>query len=535
MTLTPVTHLDTDVAIVGSGFSGSLTALALLTRGHRVALIERGRHPRFAIGESSTPLANLLLEELSVRYELPQLRPFCKWGPWQQGRPDVACGLKRGFTFFFHQAGRHFSDGDDHERQLLVAASPHDAIADTHWYRPDFDQALVEEAQSAGAVYLDQTRLERVRHEGGWSILDGNRDGQSVHITARFVIDASGPRGFLHRALQLGDAPHQWLPPTQGLYTHFEGVERWDRLRPTDQTPPYPVDDAAVHHVFPGGWIYVLRFNNGITSAGAALTDALAANIGAAEGGAGWTRLLEALPSVAEQFRRARATLPFVHAPRLAFRSARVAGATWALLPSAAGVIDPLLSSGFPLTLLGILRLVDVLEQTRPGHAREAALGAYERTTLAELDATERLVGALYATMDDPPLFKRLSLLYFAAASFSETVRRLGRPELAPGFLLSAHPTFGSELATCASMAAARPSGSARLALERRIDRAIEPFDTAGLLDSARRHWYPVLSTDLLSSAAKLGATEDEVRALLERTGMLPVAPSTGGESRAFA
>jgi FADH2 O2-dependent halogenase len=61
MTLVPVSRIDADVAIVGSGFAGSLTALALLRRGQRVALVERGRHPRFAIGESSTPLANLLL------------------------------------------------------------------------------------------------------------------------------------------------------------------------------------------------------------------------------------------------------------------------------------------------------------------------------------------------------------------------------------------------------------------------------------------------------------------------------------------
>jgi FADH2 O2-dependent halogenase len=521
MTLAPVIDIDTEIAIVGSGFSGSLTALALRKRGRGVALIERGRHPRFAIGESSTPLANLLLEELADRYELPQLRPFCKWGPWQKARPDVACGLKRGFSFFFHEWGSEFVDADDHGRQLLVAASPHDAIADTHWYRPDFDRALADEAQRAGAVYLDMTRLEHCRHEGDRTILEGDREGRPVRIGARFVIDASGPRGFLHRTLRLGEAPQRWLPATQGLYTHFEGVDRWDRLHPASESPPYPVDDAALHHVFPGGWIWVLRFNNGITSAGAALTDASAATVGAAEGAAGWTRLLAALPSVARQFREARAMLPFVYAPRLAFRSARVAGADWALLPSAAGVIDPLLSTGFPLTLLGILRLVDVLEQSQPGPERERALLAYERTTLAEHDATERMVAALYATMGEPALFKRLSLLYFAAASFSEAARRLGRPGLAPGFLLSAHPTFGPELAACTSLAAARPSGSERAVLERRIDRAIEPFDTAGLLDSERRHWYPVLPADLLSSAAKLGATPDEVLALLERTGML--------------
>src|SRR4051812_23746974 len=96
-------RIEADVAIVGSGFSGSLMALALRRRGFRVALIERGRHPRFAIGESSTPLANLLLEELADRYDLPRLRPFTKWGTWQRERPEVAAGLKRGFTFFFHR------------------------------------------------------------------------------------------------------------------------------------------------------------------------------------------------------------------------------------------------------------------------------------------------------------------------------------------------------------------------------------------------------------------------------------------------
>ena len=104
---------------------------------------------------------------------------------------------------------------------------------------------------------------------------------------------------------------------------------------------------------------------------------------------------------------------------------------------------------------------------------------------------TEQLVAALYASMADPALFKRLSLLYFAAASYSEAARRLGRPELAPGFLLHAHPRFGAELRACAALAAAHPRGPEREALSGRIDRAIEPFDTAGLLDGSRRGWYP--------------------------------------------
>jgi tetracycline 7-halogenase / FADH2 O2-dependent halogenase len=519
MTLRPIEHIDADVAVIGSGFSGSLVALALRRVGQRVVILERGRHPRFAIGESSTPLANLLLEELADRYDLPSIRAFSKWGTWQRTRPDVACGLKRGFTFLFHAQGALFKDDETHARQLMVAASPHDEIADTHWYRPDFDHALVREAQDAGAIYVDEAHIDRITLASETMTLDGVRRGRTLRVSARFVVDASGPRGCLHRALGLAETPLRWLLPTHGLYAHFTDVGRWDQMWPPVGVPPYPPDDAALHHVFPGGWIWVLRFNNGITSAGAALTDPAAASIGAHEGALAWDRLLTSLPSVHEQFRQARATMPFVHVPRLAFRSATVSGPGWALLPSAAGVIDPLLSTGFPLTLLGVARLLQVLEETSSGSRREEALAAYEAVTIEELDVTERLVGALYRTMSDPPLFKRLALLYFAAASYAEASRRLGRPERAPGFLLEAHPRFGPELRACAALASAAPQGSARQALFARIDRAIEPVDVAGLHDRSRADWYPVLADDLVANREKLDATIEEIYMLLARTG----------------
>jgi tetracycline 7-halogenase / FADH2 O2-dependent halogenase len=519
MNLTPIEHFDVDVAVVGSGFAGSLTALGLRKRGRSVALVERNRHPRFVIGESSTPLANLLLEELADRYDLPRIRPFSKWGTWQRTRPDVAVGLKRGFTFFFHRPGEAFVD--DRDRQLMVAASPHDGVGDTHWYRPEFDHALVREAESEGAIYLDNTRLERFRDNGSRAVLEGTRDGRPVQIAAGFVIDASGPRGFLHRALGFEDAALRWLPPTQGLYTHFTGVDRWDRLMPCEGSPPFPIDDAALHHVFPGGWMWMLRFNNGITSAGVALTDRVAADIKAADGAVAWNRLLAQFPSVGRQFTRAEAVYPFVHAPRLAYRSPRVTGRRWALLPSAAGVIDPLLSTGFPLTLLGIARLLELLEHTTEGPEQDTALRAYAQVTHVELEVTEQLVAALYATMADVPLFKRLTLLYFAAASYSEAARRLGRPSLAPGFLLHAHPRFGPELRACVGLAANTPQGTARDALIDRIDRSVEPFDTAGLLDRTRRDWYPVLAEDLIRNASKLEATVEDIHRLLERSGFV--------------
>ncbi len=520
MTSPAAVHLRADVAVIGAGFGGALTALLLRRTGLRVALLERGHHPRFAIGESTTPLTNLLLEELADRYDLPRIRVFSKWGTWQQSRPEVTAGLKRGFSFVFHQPGQPFRDDLRRTQQLMVAASPNDHVADTHWYRPEFDLALVNEARDAGVDYLDDTALESVREHDAGITLVGTREDRPVVVDAAFVIDATGPRGFLARHVGIRDVTPQWLPPTQGLYTHFENVDLWADQHPSADTPPYPPDAAALHHVFPGGWIWVLRFNNGLTSAGAAVTDPLARKLQLTDGEPAWARLLDTLPSVREQFARSRTMRPFVHAPQVAYRCDRVVGQHWALLPSAAGVIDPLLSTGFPLTLLGIGRLVALLSSTGHGPERQDALAVYAGITQAELDATERLVAALYSCMNDPELFTRLSLLYFAAASYSEAVKRLGRPGLAPGFLMHAHPTFGSELQACATLAASAPAGTSRAELFERIDRTIEPFDTAGLGDHSRNRWYPVLASDLISSTARLHASPAEVQQLLARCGL---------------
>ena len=393
--------LDTDIAIVGSGFAGSLCAMIARRLGRSVVLLEQGRHPRFAIGESSTPLANLLLEELARRYNLTSLLPLTKWGTWQKHHPRIGCGLKRGFTFYHHESGQAWQPESDRRNELLVAASPHDEIADTHWYRPDFDSFLADEARRLGTKYLDQTQLKSAHVETDAVHLSGERGGRPIEVRARFVIDASGPRGFLHRALGLDESSFATFPDTQVLFAHFKGVKRWDASHNSATAPPYPVDDAALHHVFEGGWIWVLRFNNGITSAGVALTESLAEEIRITDGAPAWGRLLARLPSVREQFAAATPCTPFVHAPKISFRSNTVAGQRWAMLPSAAGFVDPLLSTGFPLALVGIDRLMRLMETEWESPALASSLKQYSSQTLDELDTTAALVNALYAHLGD--------------------------------------------------------------------------------------------------------------------------------------
>ena len=507
-----------DLAIVGSGFAGSLMALVARRLGRSVAVIDKGRHPRFAIGESSTPLANLLLEELAARHDLPQLAALSNWGRWQSSYPHLGCGLKRGFSFFHHRNGRDFEPRADRKNELLVAASPSDAIADTHWYRPDFDQFLIEQAQQLGAVYFDQTALETPQFDERGALLCGERNGETVEVRARFVVDASGPRGYLQRALDLPELAWPHLERTQGLYAHFRGVARFDENFESAPQPPFPVDDAALHHVFEGGWIWILRFNNGLTSAGIAANENLARELNLSQGARAWQRFLARFPTIAAQFAAATATTPFFYAPQLSFRGGALVGENWALLPSSAAFVDPLLSTGFPLALLGIARLAEIFERDWQTPTMNESLRNYAARTERELAATELLIAALRANFGDFELFGALLMLYFAAASYAETVRRLGRAERVASFLLCDDARFGPALRDCCARALKRPLGAAKAEVMAQIRRTVEPFDIAGW-NRDKANWYPVDAADLFEGAAKVGATREEIEDLLRRCG----------------
>jgi tetracycline 7-halogenase / FADH2 O2-dependent halogenase len=494
---------EVDLVIVGAGFGGSLMAMIAHRLGLSVVLLEQGRHPRVVIGESTTPLSNLLLERLSATYDLPRVAPLAKWGSWHRAYPQVACGLKRGFSFF-HETGR-----------LLVAASPHDDVADTHWYRADVDHFLVLEAARVGVDYRDRVRIESLDLSEDGAEVAGLAGEEGFRLRAKFLIDATGPRGFLHRVLGLGEDSLPGMPATESLYSHFTGVSRTE----SDANTPFPVDDAAVHHIFDGGWVWVLRFNNGVTSAGVAASSDVAAELGLREGEAAWQRVLDRVPALRKQFHGAVACQPFRYMPAVSFRSSPIVGRRWAMLPSAAGFVDPLLSTGFALTLMGIERLGRILGRYFESDELVGQLHEYAERTDGELVAASRLIGALYANMGNFPAFTAVSLLYFAAVSFAETAYRLGKPELAMGFLLREHSGFDPASRTLLERAHMLHGVDDTRAFTGEVLRVIAPFNVGRFGDPALRNCYAVCAEDLLQASSKLGVSRDEIVSMLDRSG----------------
>ncbi|MGH9840123.1 MAG: NAD(P)/FAD-dependent oxidoreductase [Blastocatellia bacterium] len=514
---------DFDLAIIGSGFGGSLLAMIARRLNLSVILLERATHPRFAIGESTSPLANLLIEQLAERYDLPRLKALASWGEWQRTYPEVIGGLKRGFTYFKHEAGKAYRTAADRSNQLLVAASPNDETADSHWLRSSVDQFLLREATALGAEYLDQTHVHSIEQlAGGIVRLSGERLGESVRVTARLLVDAGGPRGFLSRQLNIAETAFADYPPTQSLFSHFAGVRRCDEMQDyeVDGAPPYPMDDAAVHHVFDGGWMWVLRFNNGVTSAGVAMVDRLASKLRLAEGEAAWRRFLSRFPSIASQFTGAEALRAFTRQPRVAYRAAAAAGRNWAMLPSAAAFVDPLFSTGIPLTLLGIERLGRILSECFSkggGNTLSERLREYGEVTLAEADHTAHFIGSCYAAFPRFEKFTAYSMFYFAAASYSEMARRLDRGYRVTRFLAADHAEFAASLRAFGDELRKPGDAAHPTAFARRIADAVDCLNIAGLCSPQKRNWYDVDLEDVAAGAAKLGLTTSEARAALKR------------------
>jgi FADH2 O2-dependent halogenase len=493
-------RINADIAIIGSSFAGSLLAQILSGMGMRVVMLDRGRHPRFAIGESSTPAADLVLADLCDRYALPELKPLAKYGSWKASHPDIRCGLKRGFSYFHHAPGEAFEQGLQHSRELLVTASASDAAGDTHWYRADVDAFLAAQAQRAGVDLIEEAEIRDIEHATGW-VLRGNVGDEPFEVTTEFIVDSSGAGAVLPRRLEQQDGSSSMQTDSWCVYAHFAGVRRWGEvlreLGGTIDHHPFDCDAAALHHVLDGSWIWVLPFDGDITSVGLVL-DGRRYSVGAAMlADDVWKTAINSYPSVATQFRDARLVAPFQSmraAPRLQ-RHWRFCGADdWTLLPGTAGFVDPFYSTGIAHSLVGVERVARAFEQRADKRLFRSQLKEHARACAAEITLIDRLVAGAYRTFGrNPELLNHVSMLYFAAATIWEH-RRIREPGALPAtFLLADEGGWLERVDRClAALDVAVESGSpdATSSFCTTVAREIVPYNEVGLCDPAAQNMY---------------------------------------------
>ena len=529
-----------EVAIVGSGFTGSLLARILAVLGYDVVLLERGTHPRFAIGESSTPLANLSLERIGIRYGLDDCYQLATHGRWLANFPELRRGLKRGFTYYRHHPDQPFADNGLDAERLLVAASPHDSLSDTHWLRADVDHHFVRQATAAGVDYRDHVDLAHADVASDSVHLSGTRNGGAFELRANFVIDASGPNGFMARQLSIPSGLDRTETRSALVFSHFDGVRLMNDVVPGMPAGPYPDDWAAVHHLIDEGWMYSLRFDDGVTSAGFLLTPSGAAHVssnGVTGAEALWRALLQKYPTLESAFADATPLMPIAYLPLIQHRLTRAAGERWALMPHAYAFVDPLFSTGIAWGLRAIERLALAFESAAPDRRVPDLdlLTRYDAALSAEADQIDLVVAGAYEAMAHFDLFSAHAMIYFGTVSFAEVSQRLapGESPAWSGFLGVGDAVLGplprESLRRLRQITHSR--GEIGSAMERQefvewVTRAIAARNIAGLADPRRRNLYPVDFDLLVERHELLGMSRSQLLEALPALRGMTKAPS---------
>jgi len=391
-----------DVAIVGSGIGGSILAAILARSGKTVALIERGVHPRFAIGESVVPEFAFRAKMLAATYDVPELAMMSNF---QLIRHQIGprSGIKRNFTFFSQRDG--VESDQDSFRQFQTLTYP--LGPDSHLYRADLDEWLTHVAIKYGAEYRERTSVDDV--DIGADEVRLQTSGGPVR--AKFVVDASGGRSPVSQKLAQRRHDPGFETDSRSIFTHMVGVRPLQDALGERLSFPSPPDQGTLHHTFDHGWFWVIPFNNHSNAVNPLCSVGLTLDrryyphndLSAEEE---FRQFADRFPVVKRQFEQARSVRTWVKTGRIQYRSDALAGDRWMVMPHAASFVDPLFSSGLVATLAGIHDAADALLHA----SSEGVLSAEKAAMMASsansnLETVDHIVHGAYLSFRSPRVF----------------------------------------------------------------------------------------------------------------------------------
>lgn len=331
--------IECDVLVVGGGPAGSTAAALLQRAGRRVLILEKGRHPRFHIGESLLPANLPIFEELGV---LDKVR---------------ALGVLK--------LGADFPDGEAHRtfyfRRALGGTPPHAFQVK----REEFDRMLFEHAREMGADAREGVDVERVDVDGIGGVVAhaNNAQGRPLTVRARYLVDASGRDTLLASQWKLKrrNAKHQ----SAAIFAHFRGVE----FRAGEDA-----GNISIYR-FEHGWCWFIPLREGVMSVGCVCApEHLKRRRGERETFLAAT--LDAIPLAGQRMRGAVRVSDVCVTGNYSYAATRMAGPGWVLVGDAYAFVDPIFSSGVYLAMHSAQRAAALIDDALATPAREAALQA---------------------------------------------------------------------------------------------------------------------------------------------------------------
>ena len=402
-----------DIAIIGTGIGGATLAAILARQGLKVIVFEGGTHPRFTIGESMILETSEVMRALAEFYDVPELAYFSSENYYNL--VGTSHGVKRHFSFLHHLSGEN--QNIKNSLQAVIPKLPYGH--EMHIYRQDSDYFLTSVAVSYGADILQGTPVRDIKIEPeDVEIITDKRK-----YSAKYIVDAGGMNSIL--AEKTGWRNRNLRAYSRTIYTHMIDVPCFNDIGASRKSygHPFSFSEGTLHHVFNGGWLWVIPFNNHaratnpLCSVGLQLDPRIhpvRTDLTAEEE---FHSFIEDFPDIKKQFINARAVRAWNRTERLQYSSDHVVGDRFALLAHAAGFIDPLYSKGLYVTHMSIMIAADlILNAEKSGDYSANAFSPLEKITLRYFNMHDRLVANSYKSWSNPKLWSVYSILWLQGA-----------------------------------------------------------------------------------------------------------------------
>jgi FADH2 O2-dependent halogenase len=194
---------------------------------------------------------------------------------------------------------------------------------------------------------------------------------------------------------------------------------------------PFPVSEGTLHHIFHGGWLWVIPFNNHdqstnpLVSVGLQLDPRIHPAQPDLTPEQEFFAFIARFPSMSAHFAGARAARAWTRTDRLQYTATHVVGERFCLQGHAAGFIDPLYSKGLYTTLMSTALLAHLLiDAHRDGDYSRERFQPLEELTLRYVAAHDRVVANSIKSWSNYKLWEVYAVLWLLGA-YTEYVKLL--------------------------------------------------------------------------------------------------------------
>jgi tetracycline 7-halogenase / FADH2 O2-dependent halogenase len=390
-----------DVTILGTGIAGTVLATILARQGLKILMIDSGSHPRFAVGEATTPQMTSLLKFLAARFSVPELNNIAK--PKLLNRyVSRSCGTKENFGYLYHRDGQKQSS----DEALMFGAASYLRHNDLHYFRQDIDAYLLNIAVRYGAEVRQNLKVTDVSFDSDEVSLTSSTGEQ---FQSQYVVDATGFRSLLADKFGLRDTPCRLRLQSRSLFTHMVNVRPYeDCVEPRGaHGMSSPWSRGTLHHMFDGGWLWVIPFDNHPASTNPLCSVGLSYDLRRypktdAKPEQEFANLLVRFPEINRQFESARPVREWVSTGRLQYSSKTTVGDRYCLMPHAAGFVDAYFSRGLVNTMeVTSLLAVRLLAAAKDRDYSAESFRHIDHQQQAMLEFNDRLVNGVYICLSD--------------------------------------------------------------------------------------------------------------------------------------